>query len=143
MRSQLSGLQTPVHFTGLVDASRAQGILADSKLVILPSLCYEGYPLVVREAFAYGVPVIASDHGPMSELLDNLGSEFRIPPGAADVLATRIRELWEKQDHLEETGSRMRAEYETRLRPRFNVDRLLDIYRETILQRERVGRVLR
>ncbi len=132
MRGELEGGPTSVEFTGMIETSAAQKVLASSKLLILPSICYEGYPLVVREAFAFGVPVLASDHGPMPDILSVLGSEFLSPPGDAMTLAARVRAIWMRKDLLRQASERMRAEYEERLRPRSNLNGLLHIYRETI-----------
>jgi len=44
-------------------------VLADIDILVMPSICYENYPLTILEAFANGVPVIATDIGGIPELV--------------------------------------------------------------------------
>jgi glycosyltransferase involved in cell wall biosynthesis len=58
-RAAALGLGTAVEFLGRADAARVRGLLAGTRVLVVPSI-YEGMPLVVLEAMAVGVPVIAS-----------------------------------------------------------------------------------
>ena len=40
--------------------------MKDASVLILPSTWYEGFPMILAEAFAVGLPVIASNLGSMS-----------------------------------------------------------------------------
>jgi glycosyltransferase involved in cell wall biosynthesis len=52
----------------------------------------EGMPLVVREALACGLPVIASASGGLSELLGTQGLTL-VDPGAANALVRAIEQV--------------------------------------------------
>jgi glycosyltransferase involved in cell wall biosynthesis len=54
-----SGLADRVQLAGSLPFDAVQRRLAGSRLLLVPSLCFEGYPMVIREAFALGVPVAA------------------------------------------------------------------------------------
>ena len=58
-------------------------------LLALPSYT-EGLPNVVLEAFASGVPVVATAVGGTPELVEDKVSGYLVPPGDADALAARI-----------------------------------------------------
>ncbi len=52
-----------VEFRGAVPSDRVAGFLADARAIVLPSICYEGAPRTVVEAYAAGVPVVANRYG--------------------------------------------------------------------------------
>lgn len=52
-------------------------VFARTSVLLAPSLWYEGFGLVVTEALIRGVPVLASDHGGLSEAAAS--SRFRLP----------------------------------------------------------------
>ncbi|QJX01488.1 glycosyltransferase family 4 protein [Alcanivorax sp. IO_7] len=69
LRAQATGL--PVRFLGQVAAEEAQRQIAHADLLVLPSECFEGFPMVVREAYAFGTPVAVSDLGPLRGIVDH------------------------------------------------------------------------
>jgi glycosyltransferase involved in cell wall biosynthesis len=56
-------------FIGAVDGSVVPEILANARALLVPSRCYEGQPRIILEAFAAGVPVLASRVGGLPELV--------------------------------------------------------------------------
>ncbi len=64
------GLTNRVVFTGQLPFDETQQHLSSARLLVIPSLCFEGFPMVVREAFALGVPVIASRLGPLPDIVE-------------------------------------------------------------------------
>jgi glycosyltransferase involved in cell wall biosynthesis len=52
-----------VEFRGAVPPDQVGGYLARARALVLPSICYEGAPRTVVEAYAAGVPVIANRNG--------------------------------------------------------------------------------
>ncbi len=54
------GITDRVSFVGQLPFAETQSRLSQSKLLLLPSLCYEGFPMVIGEAFSLGVPVATS-----------------------------------------------------------------------------------
>jgi len=67
-------------FCGVYSDHQLGEVMAGFDVVIVPSLWYETYCLVMHEAFACGVPVIASDVGLMAEKIkkDVNGFSFRM-----------------------------------------------------------------
>jgi glycosyltransferase involved in cell wall biosynthesis len=62
------GLGDRVRWLGQVTAEAMPTLIAQAALVIYPSL-YEGFGLPPLEAMAVGTPVVASDRGPLPEML--------------------------------------------------------------------------
>ncbi len=63
---------------------------SEADLVVVPSTCAENAPLVIQEAAAHGVPVIASAVGGIPELVDDGVTGSLVPPGDAVALRAAI-----------------------------------------------------
>jgi glycosyltransferase involved in cell wall biosynthesis len=68
------------------------GRLAASDLFVLPSRS-EAFPNAVLEAMAASLPIVASDVGGISELIDDNRTGLLVPAGNPDVLADRLLRL--------------------------------------------------
>jgi glycosyltransferase involved in cell wall biosynthesis len=86
---QLQQLATAqVRFLGRLDRPAIWQMLAQIDLLIVPSLWYETFAFVISEAFAAGVPVIASNLGVMAERVRHELDGLLVTPG--DVAAMQI-----------------------------------------------------
>ena len=85
-----------VRILGHLSKDDLGAFLRDACLVALPSRCYEGFPMTILEAAAYGKPVVGPDHGGFTEIIghgdDAIGRLFR--PGDVSDLEEKIIELW-------------------------------------------------
>lgn len=96
-------------FAGLVDDVDQYLGLYD--ILILPSR-FDGRPLVVMEALACGVPVIASSVGGLSDLVSDGINGYLVPPADTRTIADRIIRLSENRPLLAtlKVGARKMAE---------------------------------
>jgi glycosyltransferase involved in cell wall biosynthesis len=93
-REQLRRLAPPnVHFTGSVERAEVDEMLQRARALILPSICYEGQPRTILEAFAAGVPVIASRMGGLPELVVDGASGRLVEPEDEDGWRTAVEQL--------------------------------------------------
>jgi glycosyltransferase involved in cell wall biosynthesis len=76
-----------IRFPGPFGREQLSQVLADADLLVVPSRWYENTPFVVLEAFAAGVPVVASDLGGLSELVRDGENGFLFPAGDVVALA--------------------------------------------------------
>jgi glycosyltransferase involved in cell wall biosynthesis len=96
-------LASRVRFTGqLTRPAAVRGELDRADLFILPSR-HEGLPKAMIEAMARGIPCIGSNVGGIPELLS---AEDLVPPGDADALAVKIREVASDGERLARMSSR-------------------------------------
>ncbi len=136
------GLAGRVRFVGQLDFAAAQERLAAARLMVLPSLCIEGFPMSIREAFALGVPVAGSDIGPIPHLVQEGRSGVLFAPGDAARMAEKILVTWNDVAALERMARAARAEFEDRYTESHNYERLLQIYGAAIEARRKAGSAL-
>ena len=60
-----------IEFVGRLEHEALQGLVAGARAVLVPSLSFEGLPRTITEAFAAGVPVIASRVGAIPEVVED------------------------------------------------------------------------
>ncbi|MEM9134437.1 MAG: glycosyltransferase [Actinomycetota bacterium] len=86
------GLEKSVTFAGYRSQAEVAAHLAETDVFVLPSYA-EGVPVTLMEALGSGVPVVATQVGGVSELVDHGTNGFIVRPGAVDELADRLAEL--------------------------------------------------
>ncbi len=86
--------QIEISYLGRLEHEKVIEKIAESDILIFPSLCYENAPMTIKEAAVAGIGIIASDIGGVREMLP-LASLF--VPGDQDslreTLKNKIREI--------------------------------------------------
>ncbi len=121
-----------VTFLGQQPRERVVEAMKGAKFLIFPSELYENLPLTIIEAFACGVPVLASRLGAMQEIVEDGLTGLFFRPGDAEDLALTVSRAWQQPEYMHPLGERARIEYETRYTAEANCQRLLDIYQQVI-----------
>ncbi len=70
---KLAGDSKNIFFFGKRKSQKLRSFYAHAMAVLLPSICYEVFPLVVIEAFREGVPIISRELGPYPEITRKSG----------------------------------------------------------------------
>lgn len=70
-----------VKFLGRIDRDTVWRTLAAADAVVVPSLWYETFSMLTREAFAMHLPVIASNHGALAEAVTHEVDGLLVTPG--------------------------------------------------------------
>lgn len=78
---------------GRFENSDVGKVLASLDVLVIPSLWYENSPLTIHEAYLAGLPVIATGHGGMAELVDDGVSGLHFRRGDADDLRAKISQF--------------------------------------------------
>jgi glycosyltransferase involved in cell wall biosynthesis len=78
---------------GRIANDRVGEVLADSDVMVVPSLWYENSPVVIQEARAAGVPVVASDLGALAEKVRHGIDGLLFPAGDAAALRDALLRL--------------------------------------------------
>ncbi|WP_415356589.1 glycosyltransferase family 4 protein [Halioglobus sp. Uisw_031] len=125
-----SAPQVPIRFLGQLAGDAAQAEIASSQLLVLPSECYEGFPMVVREAFAFGTPAAVSGIGPLPSIIRSGENGVVFEPGNPESLLNTIRSLWESPGELERLARGARRSFDALYTEEENYRILMDIYRQ-------------
>lgn len=115
---------------GTLSPAQVLAAMAASSAVLLPSVCYEGAPRAVVEAYATGTPVIASDIGSLPEAVVHGRTGWLVTPGDPQAWAEALRRADAQPRLMAAMGQHARAAYDTRHTPERNLAWLLDIYRQ-------------
>lgn len=124
-----------VRFAGRLDTEQINELMRRSRFLIVPSKWYEGFPMVIAEAYSNGLPVIASDIGSLSEIITPK-SGFLFDIGNADSFCRVVSKAFSIGEYGNTMGSSARALYEELYSPSRNYERLRSIYNEAILFKE-------
>jgi len=103
-------------------------LMQRAAFLIFPSEWYEGFPMTLAEAFATGLPVIASARGSIAEIVaDNVTGRHCEPANAED-LAASVDWMLSHPNSCAEFGRRARLEFESKYTAPSNYSQLLNIY---------------
>lgn len=106
-----------------------------AQFLVVPSICYENSPRAIVEAFACGLPVIASRLGALADIVRDGVTGLLCEPGNAADLAGKIRWAHAHPDSMLRMGRNARAEYEAKYTPERNHRLLIEIYEDAIATR--------
>lgn len=105
-----------VHLIGAQSPDRVRALLLAARALVFPSRWFEGQPMAILEAFAAGLPVLASDLGGVTETIAPLGRRWLLPAGDVSAWAAGLDRLADTRE-LDAAGVRARRAYEQRHTP--------------------------
>lgn len=107
-------------------------LMKNAAVLVFPSVWYECAPMTILEAFACGLPVIASNIGSIPELVTDHHNGLLFRPGDAEDLARKVRWALDNPERMQEMRAAARREYETKYTAEINYKRLIKIYEMAI-----------
>jgi glycosyltransferase involved in cell wall biosynthesis len=90
-----------IELAGTFPPERIGHVLSGMDVLVVPSRWYENTPLVVYSAFAAGTPVVATNLGGLSEVVEHEKNGLLFELGDAESLAAQLRRLYEEPGLLE------------------------------------------
>lgn len=125
-------LRTNIQRLGFLPRDQIFHHMQRASYLLMPSIWYENFPLTLVEAFACGLPVIASRIGAMAELIEDGRTGLLFEPGSAEDLAKKIMWAEANPEAMIEMGKYARNEYEAKYTPELNFRQLMVIYMKAI-----------
>jgi len=96
----LAAGQPKIQFHGRFGRDELAAVYSQVDVLVVPSIWHENNPLVIQEAFAAGLPVVASRLGGMAEFVSDNVSGLLFEPGDAASLAAALIDLMNQPDLL-------------------------------------------
>lgn len=115
-----------VKLMGFVPNEETKSLVRDSRALILPTRCYEGFPMTILEAYAGGTPVITVDIGNSGDLVEENVTGFHFQCNNPEHLAEVVKK-YERMDTAE-LRRNVRALYREKYTRETNYNMLRDIY---------------
>jgi glycosyltransferase involved in cell wall biosynthesis len=123
---------TNVSLRGRLRRAESCRAIKGASFLVLPSGCYENFPMTVVEAFACGVPVICSRLGAMEEIVADGRTGLHFTTGDAQDLTQKLEWGWAHPEEMAAMGRAARKEYETKYTAERNHRLLMEIYQRAL-----------
>ncbi len=133
-KGPLESLEWPsgVTVAGHQSRERVYALMRDARVLIFPSICYEGSPLTIIEALACGLPVIASNLGSIPEYVMHRKTGLLFQSNDTEDLIRNVLWAWERPEELRAMRAAARSEYEQKYTAERNYKMLIEIYDRAI-----------
>jgi len=107
-------------------------LMLSSSFLIIPSNWYEGFPMVVLEAYSLGLPIIASNIGSLSEIIINRSTGLHFNTNDEIDLIKKVKYLINNPRLNLKYSDNARKYYLKYFTPQKNYDLLIEIYNKAI-----------
>jgi glycosyltransferase involved in cell wall biosynthesis len=129
------GLSDNIHFLGKVSNAELPEVLRPAIVQVVPSLWAEPFGVVAVEAMMRGQAVVASNHGGLSEIVEDGKTGLLVPPGDEQALADALLSILQDPVRARSLGDAAHA----RAVQEFGLDRFCDRFEE--IYREMAGNI--
>lgn len=126
----LASVHPGVTYRGWLSGEALNSTMKSAAALVLPSLNYEGFPKAIVEAFAAGLPVIASRMGAMAEVIEHETTGLLFPPGQAEALRASVSWVQAHRTQFARMRALARSRFEEHYRPESNHQTLMTIYEQ-------------
>ena len=118
-----------VNFLGFQPPNVVQKKMRQSSLMIVPSIWYEGFPMIVVEAYANGLPVVASRIGSLNEIVED-----GVTGGLFDVsdmgdMARVTKRILSSANTINNFSVNARDRYKEKFNKDANLKEIMEIYK--------------
>jgi glycosyltransferase involved in cell wall biosynthesis len=128
-----------IRFLGSLNEKEIHAEMLQCTALIFPSICYEGMPMTILEAFASGTPIIASKLGAMESMITDGYNGLHFEAGNINDLKSKLK-IWQDlpESQKEEFRKNARRTYEQYYTPEKNKEQLMSIY-SSVINQEKEG----
>lgn len=97
-----------VRFVGYLKGEELSEFIQNARFLVIPSRCYEGFPMAILEAAQFGKPTVGPNHGGFTEIIgeDKTAIGRLFVPGDVDDLEQHVVALWNNSDEIARLGEK-------------------------------------
>ncbi len=117
-----------VRAMGHRERGEVAALMSGARFLVFPSAWYESFPLVLVEALACGLPVVAARLGAAAEIISDGRTGLHFRPADPGDLAARAAWLWSRPGLCSRMGAEARAEFDRAYAGPRNYGILMGIY---------------
>lgn len=116
-----------IQMMGFMNREEIFRLLRESAFLVFPSGCYESFGIAIIEAYAAGVPVIASRMGGPGQIVIDGITGLHFAPGDEHDLALKARRLWQDSDLRRSMGASARDSYDKHYTREVNYQKFMQL----------------
>jgi glycosyltransferase involved in cell wall biosynthesis len=121
-----------VEFLGRLGVDDLLAFYRKSRMLVAPSLWFEPFGMVVVDAMALGVPVVASRIGGLPYLVEDGVNGSMFNPGDPEDLVQKVRRLWEDPQLCNRMGLAGQRKVAQQYSQRVYYENLMTVYQRAI-----------
>jgi glycosyltransferase involved in cell wall biosynthesis len=132
---QAAAANPNIEFLGEVTPEETSALVGRAAFSIVPTVGIETFGRVAAESLAAGTPVVAADHGGLSEIVVDGKTGLLFPPGDVSALTDAIDTLVADPERLAAMRAVARQDFLDRYAGSQVLAKWVDLYREVIARR--------
>ena len=129
---KLMNVPENVELCGILQGEKLMHFYKNAFAFVHPSIWYEGFPMVLPEAMAYRLPVIAPRIAGIPEIIEDGYNGVLFTMGIAAELAQKIKYIWENPGKAHELGENGYQKLKKEYLPDVYYERLINVYKHLI-----------
>ncbi|HQJ05871.1 MAG TPA: glycosyltransferase family 4 protein, partial [Spirochaetota bacterium] len=120
-----------INFFGFADETQKETLINESLAVIVPSVCYDNYPVALVEAFRAGITAVGSSIGGIPYIIsDGVNGEL-FEPNNFEQFKSKIEKLYNNEEHRRKLSENARSTFLEKMEFSKNITILEEIYKKT------------
>lgn len=128
----LSKKYAHIEYLGLLEHSAVMELLNNATCLVMASTWYEGFPMVIVEAYALGIPVVVPNLGNMAAVVEEGVTGLKYKPGDPHSFDAKVKKVFYDEEYRSLLSESTKACYQKRYTPDLNYETLLSIYEDVI-----------
>lgn len=125
-----------IKYIGKQSTTEIQGLMQRAQFLVMPSIWFETFGMVIIEAFSNGLPVICSRLGGMAEIVEDGITGLHFEAGNAQDLKAKVEYLLANPALCQEMATNARRCYLDKYTPERNLEQLLTIYNRVLAHKQ-------